>query len=136
MTYSVDSLTSVADCDLMLGAAEKEKNDLSFRKTSLERKQTQFAGNAIEVEAGLQATTAELSALDTIIAALPDGQIKNGNITRKKRLELKLYLLNQKKGDNGGIALVDKEFDLGRVIKELEETDAFITAVKARKAAL
>ena len=88
------------------------------------------------MEAGLQATTAELSALDTIIAALPDGDIKSANTTRKKRLELKLYLLNQKKGDNGGIALVDKEFDLGRVIKELEETDTFINAVKARKAAL
>jgi len=136
MAYSVNSLTSAADCDLMLDVAEKQKSDLSFRKISLERRQTQYAENAVEFEADLQVTTSELSALGTIIAALPEGQVKDDNITRQKRLELKLFLLNEKKEDFGGIALVDKEFDLARVIKELEETDAFITAVQARKAAL
>ena len=136
MAYSVNSLTTAADCDLMLGVAEKEKNDLSFRKISLERRQKQYAENSIDLEADLQATTAELSALGTIIAALPEGQVKDDNITRQKRLELKLFLLNDKKENYGGIALVDKEFDLARVIKELEETETFIAAVQARKAAL
>ena len=136
MVYSVSSLTSASDCDLMLDVAEKKKSDLSFRKISLERRQTQYAENAVEFEADLQATTSELSALGTIIAALPEGQVKDDNITRQKKLELKLFLLNDKKENYGGIALVDKEFDLARVIKELEETDAFIAAVQARKAAL
>jgi len=136
MVYSVSSLTSASDCDLMLDVAEKQKSDLSFRKISLERRQTQYAENAVEFEADLQATTSELSALGTIIAALPEGQVKDDNITRQKKLELKLFLLNDKKENYGGIALVDKEFDLARVIKELEETDAFIAAVQARKAAL
>jgi len=34
------------------------------------------------------------------------------------------------------VALVDREFDLARVMKQLEETEAFIAAVQARNAAL
>ena len=136
MPYSVSSLTTAADCDLMLTMVNKQKNDLSFRKISLERQQAHYAENAIELDADLQTATAEANALDAVIATLPDGDVKDDNITRKKKLELKLFLLNDKKQNFGGIALLDKEFDLARVVKELEETEAFIAAVQARKAAL
>jgi len=120
----------------MLTMANKQKNDLSFRRLSLERQQTSYAENAVELDAELQITNAEATALDTVIAALPDGETKDDNVTRRKRLELKQFLLNEKKVNFGGVALLDKQFDLARVNKEIEETDTFIAAVQARKAVL
>ena len=136
MAYSVESLTSVADCDLMLGMAARQKSDLSFRRTSLERQRTHYAENAVDVEAELIAANAEYTALETVIATLPEGQVKDDNTTRLKKLDLKRYLLNEKKESYGGVALIDKEFDLARVDKQLDEADAFIAALQARKAAL
>ena len=136
MPYTVTYLTTVADCDLMLAKADQQKSDLNYRKLTLERQKTRFAETAVEVEAELQASNSEATALDAIIASLPDGDTKDETVVRKRKLELKLFLLQQKKDDFGGSALVEKEFDLGRVNKELEEADAFIAAVTARKAAL
>ena len=136
MSYTVASLTVAADCDLTLAMANKQKSDLMYRKISLERQQKRYAENAIEVESELQTANAEAAALDSVIASLPDGDIKDDNITRKKRLELKQFLLTEKKENYGGVALLDKEYDLARVNKELEETEAFIAAIIARKAVL
>lgn len=70
------------------------------------------------------------------IYTLPDGDTKDENITKKKKLELKQYLLNERKDNYGAVALLEKEFHLARVEKELLEADDFIAALTARKAAL
>jgi hypothetical protein len=136
MEYFVNRLTTVADCDLLLSLAAKEKDDLTFRKLSLERQQANYAENAVEIDTELQAATAELTALDTIIAALQEGELKDDNITRQKRLQLKVFLLNDKKGSYGSVALLEKQFDVAKVITNLEEADAYIGALQARKAQL
>lgn len=136
MEYSVNALTTAADCDLLLSLAAKEKDDLSFRKVSLERQQASFAENAVEIDTELQAATAELTALDTIIAALPAGELKDDNITRQKKLQLKVFLLNDRKGSYGSVALLEKQFDVAKATKSLEEADAYIAALQARKAQL
>lgn len=136
MPYTVASLTSAADCDLMLTMAGKQKSDLSFRKLSLERQQTHYAENAVELESELAIANAEAAALDSVIATLPEGDIKDENVTRRKRLELKQFLLNEKKDNFGGVALLDKEHDLALVSRQVEEIDVFIAAVTARKAVL
>ena len=134
MPYSVTTLSNAADCDFLLKLANKEKSDLEFRIISLNRQQFSYAESTVEIDSELQIVEAELSALETVIAALPDGEIKDDNITKKKKLELKQYLLLEKKGDRGSVALVEKEFQLARVGKELEEANSFITILTTRKA--
>jgi hypothetical protein len=136
MPYSVSSITTAADCDLLINMTNKQKNDLAYRKLSLERQRANYAETSLELEAELQTVNAEAAALDAVIATLPDGDVKDDNVTRKKRLELKQFLLTEKKENYGGVALLDKEYDLARVNQELTETDAFIAALEARKAAL
>lgn len=136
MAYSTASLSTKADCDLLISLANKEKGDLEYRKISLQRQQTNYTENSVEVASELNAVNAELSALDTIITSLPDGATKDDQITKKKKAELKQYLLTQKQEDYGSIALLTKEFELARIQTELDEATVFVTALETRKAAI
>ncbi|WP_396153039.1 hypothetical protein [Flavobacterium sp.] len=71
--YSVSNLTTVADCDVLLGMAQKEKSDLNFKKLSEERLVTNYSNTAVEIDAILQGVIAEIAAVDTVLAVLPEG---------------------------------------------------------------
>lgn len=126
-------ITTVADCDLLLSLAARERSDLEFRKLSVERQRSVYAENAGEVEAELTAVNAELVAVNTVLENLPDGDIKDEQITKKMRLELKLRLLHEKKENYGIVALLVKEFGQARLEQELAAAQDFTTAVEARR---
>jgi hypothetical protein len=136
MTYSVNLISTQADCDLLLSLAAKEKSDLEFQKLSQERQRKSYAETAGEVAAELQTVDAELTAITTVVAALPDGEVKDDNITRQKRLELRKRLLDDKKDNYGVVAVLEKELGIDRLDKELVAAQDFIVAIQARKAAL
>jgi hypothetical protein len=136
MAYSVNLLTTVADCDSVILVAQKEKSDLSFRKTATERQKESYASNSISIDADIAATDAEIAALIPVVASLPAGAAKDDNETRLKKLELKKFLLAQKDKNYGSVALLIRENDLERIVQEAAAVDAFIEAVNARKAAI
>ncbi|MBZ4190445.1 hypothetical protein [Niabella beijingensis] len=127
--YSFDQLTTQADFDAILSIARKEQKDLEWKKLSIERQKDQYTENAVEIATELTAKQAELATLDSIIANLPDGELKEENIKKKKRTEYSIFLLTDRKANYGAVALLEKEYDLERVLRELEETTAFITAI-------
>ena len=49
MSYSISKITSVADCDLLLAWAAKEKADLNFKKLSEERLTNNYTIASIEI---------------------------------------------------------------------------------------
>jgi len=134
--YTVSNLTTIADCDVLLTMANKEKADLAFKKLSEERLVTNYSTTSVEIDAVLQGVLAEISAVDTIIATLPEGATKENEEKRKVRLEYKKFLLENRKESYGAVALLEKELDLERVNKQLEEVNLFIDAVTAHKATL
>lgn len=134
--YSVTNLTTIADCDVLLTMANKEKADLAFKKLSEERLVTNYSTTSVEIAAVLQGVIAEIAAVDTILAVLPEGSTKEAEEKRKVRLEYKKFLLENRKESYGAVALLEKELDLQRVIKQLDEIDVFIDAVTAHKATL
>lgn len=136
MSYSINRITQVADCDVLLTWAGKEKAELEFKKLSEERLTTKYEDTSVEVEAILQGVIAEIAAVDSIISVLPEGPTKEDQIKNKRKLEYKKFLLENRKESYGAVALLEKEVDLGRVVKELEEIDAFITAITNHKATL
>ena len=97
MAYSVNGITQVADCDVLLTWAQKEKAELSFRKLSEDRLTTRFETSAVEIQAILQGVLAELAAIDQVIAVLPDGPTKVNELKRKVKLEYKKFLLEDPK---------------------------------------
>lgn len=136
MSYSVAKITSTSDCDLLLSLAAKEKADQNFKRLSEERLTLNYSATAVEIDAELQSVTTEITATETIITALPEGNSKEDAAKKKTKLEYKKFLLNNRKENYGVLALLEKELDLNRVTVEISEIDAFIAAVTARKAAL
>jgi hypothetical protein len=136
MNYSVNMLSTAADCDSLILVAEKEKSDLSFRKTSQERQKENYAANSVGIDQDILATNAEVAALQTVVASLPAGDAKDENEKRLKKLELKKFLLAQKDKNYGSVDLLMRELEVARVSKEIEEVDAFIVSINARKAAI
>ena len=136
MNYSVNNLTTVADCNVLLSLAVKEKADLNFKKLSDERLTTRFADTSIGLNADLQGVIAELAATETVISILPEGATKTEAINKRTRLEYKKFLLETRIASYGTVALLEKEMDLARVLMEITEVDAFIQSIEIRKAEL
>lgn len=136
MAYSINGITQVADCNVLLTLAEKEKAELTFKKLSEDRMTNRFEESSVEVEAILQGVISELSAIDIVIGVLPEGPTKVEEIKRKVKLEYKKFLLENRKESYGVVALLQKELDVERLNKELEEVNAFIAMVTAHQATL
>ena len=136
MSYSISNITTSADCVVLLTSAGKEKADLEFKKLSEERLTNKYATTSVEVDAILQGVLVELSAVNTIIDVLPEGPTKEEEKKKKIKLEYKKFLLENRKESYGAVALLEKELDLARVVKELEEVNAFITIITDHKATL
>ena len=134
--YSVTNITTIADCNVLLTMANKEKADLKFKKLSEERQVTNYSTTSVEIDAVLQGVLAEISAVDTIITTLPEGATKENEEKRKVRLEYKKILLENRKESYGAVALLEKELDLERVNKQLDEVNVFIKAITAHKETL
>ena len=130
MMYSISNLTQVADCDALLAWAAREKADLNFKKLSDERMTSQYAETSLALDAILQGVLAELAATETILAVLPEGPTKEEALNKKTRLEYKKFLLETRRESYGTVASLEKEMDLGRVIQEIEEVDAFVLAIQ------
>ena len=107
--------------------------DLEFRKLSLERQRKNATSTSVSVETELLSVNAEIDALSSIIAGLPEGETKDETVFKKKKLEYKAMVLNERKDNYGVVSLVDKEFDIGCIEKQIEESDSFIAAVTAHK---
>lgn len=136
MDYSITNVKELADCDVLLSRAAKEKADLDFKKLSDERLTARYAATSAEIEAELQGVLAEIAATETIIAMLPEGNSKEEAINKKTRLEYKKFLLETRKENNGAVALLEKEMDLFLVLQQISEVERFISVLQDRKAVL
>ena len=134
--YSVTNITTIADCYVLLTMTNKEKADLTFKKLSEERLVTNYSTTSVEIDSILQGVIAEIAAVDSILAVLPSGPTKDSEEKRKVRLEYKKFLLENRKESYGAVALLEKELDLERVNKQLDEVNLFIDAVTTHKATL
>jgi len=136
MSYSVNQLTTTADCDTAIAMAQAEKSELVFKKTNLEHDSSQLANTTVEVTTELASTNTELAAQQTIFASLPASKSKENAELRIKRLEAKKKMLEMREDNYGPIALLEKENEIARVTSEIIEMDNFIAALQARKAAI
>lgn len=134
--YSTSKITDVADCDLLLSMANKEKADLDFKKLSEQRQQTTYSENAVEIDAELQLVDAEISATQTIINSIPNGETKDDAVKKLTKLQYRKFLAEIRKENYGVVALLQKEMDLARLSLELSEVDKFIVEINTRKLAI
>lgn len=134
--YSFSRIDNVADCDILLSRAAKEKSDLTLKKMVDEHTVSNYGDTSVEIGAVLQGVIAELAATQIMIDNLPEGPTKEDAIKRRKRLEYRQFTLENRKESYGAVALLEKQLDLTRINSELEEVEAFIAGVTAHKETL
>lgn len=134
--YTLNKITTVADCNVLLTWAAKEKADLQHKHYTIDRLTQTFGSSSEEIEAILLGVNIELSANQTVFASLADGSYKIETGKKIKKLEYKKFLLETRKESYGALAFLQKELDLERINKELAEIDVYVAAVTAHRATL
>ena len=136
MNYSVNKLTTVAECDQVLAHANNEKRTLLFRKSNMTYSQENSSTTSDQVSAAIAVTQAELAGVVNILPTLPEGDVKEDYKRKQVKLENKLDDLGFRRQDVGAARLLIRELELGQIDAELAETDACIAAITARRAGL
>ena len=133
MNYSLNQVTTVADCDALLNNANLERKDLNLRKLQQEKQYLSVSTGTTGIDAELMGLTAEIAAMETTIQNLPEGPIK---VDWQRKLIIKngkKTSMEIRRDKYGVIALVEKEFAIASIDKELEEMDAYVEALNQRK---
>ncbi len=136
MSYTTSMLTTVADCQALLSEVQFEKDGLDIKKRTLERKQVNDSSNSQELAADLVTTQAAITAMEGIVANLPDGPTKVEMERKLRQLVNRYNNLIERKDTTGAVTFIRKQFDLASVEAELAEADALITAVTDRMSVL
>jgi hypothetical protein len=136
MSYSLQRITTIQDCDLLLDSGNTEKSELEFRILSLQRQKVSYSTNSFEVSTELQLVQNQLAGVNSVLTVLPDGNDKDAATIKKVKYELQLLVLNQRQKSYGNLALIDKELDLARAESQMASIDDYLTQVTARKAEL
>ena len=133
MTYSLNQITTKADCDALIALANIDLDMLNHSRYMENRQYGTVSAGAASIDAELQAVIAEKTGLESILATLPDGPSKAQMDTRIFKLGYKKRLLEERRGKTGSLALLQKEYALSCIDKEIAENDSYITALKSRK---
>jgi hypothetical protein len=137
MAYTVNLLTTRAECDSALGMAETKLRDLQHRADNLDYTRENSTDNATEVQAELASLTAEIAALNTIIPTLADGtKARKSNEINLRRATNRQAILNDKQELRGPLALLTRELTLAQTQVQIAEVEAFKIAITARRATL
>lgn len=132
MEYSILLLKTKDDCNALLSIANEDKAALEFRKVSLERHRVTSSGSSISIETDLQTIQAQIALSESIIAGIPDGDTKDKEITKLKGLDYRRSVLTQRKKSHGIIAVLQTEYDIESVVKDIATADSFIEAINNR----
>lgn len=136
MSFSVEKLSNVSDCESVTKLLEKEKDDLDFRGIVLSRQIKSYAGNATEIAADLIAADAEITSLNAQLEVVPAGDRREKLITDLDRAKLRKRTLTARQLDYGTVALVEREVELAMANAQLSIVSAGLADVATRKAAL
>ena len=94
--YSVTNLTTIADL-MCVNYGKQRKSRFSVQKLSEERLVTNYSTTSVEIDAILQGVIAEIAAVDSILAVLPNGPTKDSEEKKQSTLEYKNFIRTEKK---------------------------------------
>lgn len=136
MIYSLADIHTVADCDALLAIANKERKQLNLRRQQNDVQYDTINSGSVDVEIALSTVNVEIAATEAIIAGQVEGPTKEITKVKLFKLQHKKLLLDERKERVGTMGLIQKEYALNCVDKELAENQVYIDAVNARKVEL
>lgn len=136
MTYSLTLITNRADCQTVIDLANNKKQVLEYQKMGLAIDGSNAGTNNVNFEAELASATAEAAALQTVLAALPEGPVKDETTVKFMKADLRRATLQLRKNTNGSISILEREHDVACIEQSMAQTDAYIQALTTRLAEL
>jgi uncharacterized small protein (DUF1192 family) len=136
MPLSTNLIATQADCDTIIAQLTDSRENLNFRRMSLERNKDAAASRASTVDADIAGVMAEIDSLNTVIAGLPDGPTKTEMQNRKVKADYRLFTLNQRKQSSGTTAVILLESGINEIDQRLAVLNTDIAEVEARRVAL
>ncbi len=133
MSYSLGLITTIADCDALIVSAQRKQRDIQYRKTAQERQYETATESGANTDVTLATTIAEIAALQPVVAAMAEGPTKKELQDRLTTLEYQRFVQQNRKLKYGVFAVLEKEYMIGSIDKELVEVAGYITALEARK---
>jgi hypothetical protein len=134
MAYSLTNLTSIADCDLLIGMLTKEQEDLVFQQVVQTKRADDLSDNSVDFQTDLISVQGELDIIEGVIAALPNGPQKEKQLTAKLALELRLRRLNERKDNYGPVGLINAQYQIEVLDLTLTSINNLIADVQTRRA--
>jgi hypothetical protein len=134
MSYSLTNLTSVADCDLLIGMLTKEQEDLVVQKVVETKRADDLSDNSVDFQTDLISVQGELDIIEGVIATLPNGPQKEKQLTNRLALELKLRRLNERKDNYGPVGLINAQYQIEVLDLTLTAINNLIADVQTRRA--
>ena len=135
MSFSVNKLTTIAQCDTLLTTKQRERTGLANRLNNLQFQLDNW-DDATSATAELTTTQALITGLTPVVNALTDGDDKRRNQNQLNRYETRANNLISKVENYGTIALLEKELDRDTLTGNIATLDTFVAAVTTRRAAL
>ena len=133
MEYTLDMVTTIADCDALLATATSERQDLDHRKYELNHSYQNLSSGSAGLDAELSAVMAEINSYEQSLPAFPPGPAKDLMEGRLEKANHRKYLLTVRRKNYGVLALIEKQYALISVDREITENDEFVIAINKRK---
>ncbi|MFN8700012.1 MAG: hypothetical protein ACK500_13865 [Flavobacteriales bacterium] len=135
MVFNFSTLSTAIACDALLTDAQRDKTALQNRKNSLEF-QIQNDSTDGGLASELADVVAELAALDTAIAALPEGTVRANMEVDRIQVDLRRARLQLRIDNADAYGEVNRQYDLAQVDARIEAIDVYITELTAYRDAL
>lgn len=136
MNYSLNRLTTVAECDNVLASASLELKEFQTEMAKIDLRQGK-AGNTVQKNVkALVLNRAELQGLEAAIASVTDPETQEALNARLVKLRNRVEDLEVDTQQKGATSLLKLELDYNQLESNVAVTLDFIAQVQARKASL
>lgn len=136
MDYSLEMITTVAECDALLLQAGEDQETLERRRRNLDESIGNFGERTHDYSTEMQSVITLLETYTLAYDALPEGKNKMTIYLEMKRMETRKAQLDKSVASYNASSLIGKQVDLNLLTTQLPMLMAYIAALQARRTAL
>lgn len=136
MNTPIDSINSIADCDMLLANMNTVKKELENRADLIRLQLMETNVNSEDLFSSIALTKAQIQQLKLSIPNLPLSELKNRLEINLLNLRQKLKNLEQAEQNMSSVALYMKYFEISCIEANINIVSANILALARRKSVL
>lgn len=120
MLNSLNEIETQGECQGVIDYVVNEISETTFDKVTAEHEGKATGTNSQSVEISLSKATSDLNTVNSVLATIAEGPLKEKQITDQMRLQLRVRTLTERSKDKGALALIKNELILSILDKKLE----------------